>query len=107
MRVGPCTAVLVCLVIAARASAGDVEEPPGYHFEPYRAPTPSRLTGATMLDTAAAEQLWREGSAVFVDVMPRDPKPPNLPAGTLWRDRPRSNIPGSTWLANVGYGALS
>ena len=39
--------------------------------------------------------------------MPRDAKPANLPPGTIWRDRRRENIPGSVWLANVGYGALS
>jgi PQQ-dependent catabolism-associated CXXCW motif protein len=40
-------------------------------------------------------------------VMHRDERPPNLPAGTVWRDRRRDNIPGSVWLANVGYGALN
>jgi PQQ-dependent catabolism-associated CXXCW motif protein len=39
--------------------------------------------------------------------MPRLPKPKDLPAGTIWRDKPRHNIPGSIWLANVGYGALT
>jgi PQQ-dependent catabolism-associated CXXCW motif protein len=93
--------------MAAPAAAADVDEPAGYRFEPYRAPTPSRLTGATTLDTAAAERLWRDGDTLFVDVMPRDPKPANLPPGTIWRERRRENIPGSVWLANVGYGALS
>jgi hypothetical protein len=37
----------------------------------------------------------------------RLPKPDKLPAGTIWRDKPRSNIPGSIWLPNTGYGALS
>jgi PQQ-dependent catabolism-associated CXXCW motif protein len=39
--------------------------------------------------------------------MPNTPKPANLPAGTIWRDKVRKDIPGSTWLANVGYGAIS
>jgi PQQ-dependent catabolism-associated CXXCW motif protein len=51
--------------------------------------------------------MWRAGASLFIDVMPRDAKPANLPAGTVWRDRRRDNIPGSAWLANVGYGALS
>jgi PQQ-dependent catabolism-associated CXXCW motif protein len=93
--------------LAAASAADEVEEPRGYRFAPYRAPTPPGLKGATTLDTASAARLWGEGSALFVDVMPRDPKPDNLPAGTVWRDRRRDNIPGSTWLANVGYGALS
>jgi PQQ-dependent catabolism-associated CXXCW motif protein len=27
--------------------------------------------------------------------------------GTIWRDKPRDDIPGSIWLANVGYGAIN
>ena len=38
--------------------------------------------------------------------MPDTPKPKNLPKGTIWRDKVRTDIPGSIWLANVGYGAL-
>ncbi len=34
-------------------------------------------------------------------------KPPNLPAGTVWRDKPRPNIPGSVWLPDTGYGKLA
>ena len=39
--------------------------------------------------------------------MPQAPKPANLPEGTIWRDKPRDDIPGSVWLANVGYGAIN
>ena len=39
-------------------------------------------------------------------MLPRSPKPDNLPAGTVWRERLRLSIPGATWLPNVGYGAL-
>ena len=39
--------------------------------------------------------------------MPRAPKPQNLPAGTVWRDKPRLNIPGSIWLPDTGYGKLA
>ncbi len=86
---------------------GPVPEPDGFRMEMYRAPTPATLKGARVIDTAAAEQLWRAAGAVFVDVMPRDAKPANLPAGTIWRDKPREHLPGSAWLPNVGYGALS
>ncbi|WAC26974.1 PQQ-dependent catabolism-associated CXXCW motif protein [Ancylobacter sp. SL191] len=87
--------------------AAAVPEPDGYRMEAYRAPTPATLAGARVIDTAAAEQLWRDKAATFVDVMPRDVKPANLPAGTVWRDKPREHLPGSAWLPNVGYGALS
>jgi PQQ-dependent catabolism-associated CXXCW motif protein len=107
MRAWGTALILLFVSIWGAALAGEVEEPAGYRFEPYRAPTPSGLSGATTVDTASAEQLWREQRVLFIDVMPRDAKPANLPPGTVWRDRRRDNIPGSIWLPNVGYGALS
>lgn len=82
-------------------------EPSGYKMDDYRSVTPLTLQGARSVDTAQAEMLWREKGAVFLDTMPRDRHPPNLPPGTVWRDKPRDHIPGSVWLANVGYGALT
>jgi PQQ-dependent catabolism-associated CXXCW motif protein len=82
-------------------------EPEGYRTDNYRAPTPVSLRGARTVATAEAEALWRTGTAAFVDVMPHVPRPANLPAGTLWREKPRLNIPGSIWLPDTGYGALS
>lgn len=86
---------------------GSVEEPPDYRMENYQAPTPSTLKGARVVSTAEARALWEQKAAVFIDSMPRAPKPKNLPANTIWRDIPRFNIPGSAWLVDVGYGALS
>jgi PQQ-dependent catabolism-associated CXXCW motif protein len=82
-------------------------EPPSYRTHDYRAPTPATLAGARVVTTAEAEALWQDKAAIFIDVMPRAPKPPNLPPGTIWRDRPRSNIPGSIWLPDTGYGELA
>ena len=82
-------------------------EPAGYRNNDYRAPTPATLTGARVVTTAQAEALWHDKTAIFVDVMPRPPRPPNLPPGTVWRDRPRSDIPGSIWLPDTGYGELA
>ena len=81
-------------------------EPDTYRTEEYRAPTPATLRGARVATTTAAETLWRQG-AVFVDVLPHAPRPANLPAGTLWRERPHRNIPGSIWLPDTGYGVLA
>jgi PQQ-dependent catabolism-associated CXXCW motif protein len=87
--------------------AEGVPEPAEYRMDNYRAPVPATLQGANVISTTEAEQLWRLKAALFVDTMPRLPKPKDLPAGTIWRDKPRRNIPGSIWLANVGYGALN
>jgi PQQ-dependent catabolism-associated CXXCW motif protein len=83
------------------------QEPDGYRTDNYRAPVPATLAGVRVLATEQAEAIWRSGSGVFIDVLPRPPKPPNLPAGTVWRDRPRLNIPGSIWLPDTGYGPLA
>ena len=82
-------------------------EPDAYRTEDYRAPVPATLAGVRVLTTAEAEAVWRAKAGVFVDVMPRVPKPQNLPAGTIWRDQPRLNIPGSIWLPDTGYGKLA
>jgi PQQ-dependent catabolism-associated CXXCW motif protein len=99
---------LACLLLAGVAArAQEVVEPQGYRTGDYRAPTPSSLQGARVLATAQVEALWKGGEAVFVDVLPRPPRPANLPAGTIWRDKPRLNIPGSVWLPDTGYGELA
>jgi PQQ-dependent catabolism-associated CXXCW motif protein len=100
-------AVAGMLLASAGARAGDVPEPEGYRTGEYRAPTPATLQGARVLTTAEARQLWEGRDAVFVDVMPHAPRPANLPAGTIWRERPRQNIPGSIWLPDTGYGELA
>lgn len=84
-----------------------VSEPDGYRVENYRAPVPATLKGARAVTTAEAEQIWKEGAAIFIDVMPQVPRPANLPPGTIWREKPRRNIPNSTWLPDTGYGSLA
>ncbi len=100
--------LLAALVVAgADARAADVPEPSGYRMQDYKAPTPATLSGARVLSTADARTLWRRHAAVFIDVLPQPPRPPGLPAGTLWQPKPRRDIPGSWWLPDVGYGALA
>lgn len=99
-----CLAAALCFPAAA---GGPVEEPLGYRMDHYRAPVPGTLEDATVVDTRAAHALWQAGEAVFVDVLPRAPKPANLPEGTIWRETPRRSIPGAIWLPNVGYGAIA
>lgn len=104
----PLAAALVAALLAAPALAQQQEpfEPEGYRTDNYRAPVPATLEGARVLTTAEAEAIWRAKSGAFIDVLPRPPKPKNLPAGTVWRDPPRKNIPGSIWLPDTGYAKL-
>jgi PQQ-dependent catabolism-associated CXXCW motif protein len=97
---------LLILTAAARVQQNP-PEPEGYRTDNYRSPVPATLAGARVLATEEAEAIWRAGKSVFIDVLPRPPKPPNLPEGTIWRDKPRPNIPGSIWLPDTGYGALA
>ncbi|MGC2781313.1 MAG: PQQ-dependent catabolism-associated CXXCW motif protein [Bradyrhizobium sp.] len=96
------------LLIAPAVRADDlVAEPDSYRTENYRAPVPTTLAGARVLSTQDTEAIWRAKSAVFIDVLPRPPKPKNLPEGTVWREQPRQDIPGSVWLPDTGYGVLA
>jgi len=98
-------AMMVLWPVAAVAQG--VPEPEGYREEPYRGPVPGTLRGGTVVSTKQAHALWAGGKTAFIDVLPRPPRPKNLPAGTIWRDKPRFAIPGSLWLPNVGYGRIA
>ena len=106
-------ALLAALVAAAVmswpavASSQTVPEPDGYREDPYRGPVPATLRGGTVVSSEEAHALWGGGQTAFIDVLPRPPKPKNLPKGTIWRDKPRLSIPGSLWLPNVGYGRIA
>src|SRR5260370_42267475 len=90
------------LVLTAQAQE-NAPEPEGYRADNYRAPVPATLAGARVLATGEAEAIWRAGAGVFIDVLPHAPKPQNLPAGTIWREKPRLNIPGTIWPPDTGY----
>jgi PQQ-dependent catabolism-associated CXXCW motif protein len=102
---------LAALMLAALTFTATAQErppePDGYRLEDYRAPVPATVAGARVITTTEAEAIWRTRAGVFIDVMPRAPKPANLPQGTVWRDKARLNIPGSVWLPDTGYGKLA
>jgi PQQ-dependent catabolism-associated CXXCW motif protein len=109
-------ALAVCLTLwslasgaAAQDKAADTAppEPAQYRMSDYRSPTPSSLSGATVVSPAAALALWKSKSALFIDVLPRPHKPDNLPPQTVWHVPERLDIPGSAWLPNTGAGVLA
>ena len=108
----PCAVLLLASVAAAHASAADQDTTlfaaDGYRIDNFRSPVPDHVPGAQTLDTVAARALIAsEPTAVFIDVLPRPPRPAGLSATSLWIPPPHHSIPGSTWLPNVGYGRLS
>jgi PQQ-dependent catabolism-associated CXXCW motif protein len=92
---------------APHAPAGPPLEPDGYRMSDFRQPVPATLKGARVIGTEEAERIWKDKSAVFIDVFPKAPKPPNLPASTVWRDPSHMSIKGGHWLPNVGEGTLT
>ncbi|MDP5307040.1 PQQ-dependent catabolism-associated CXXCW motif protein [Paracoccus spongiarum] len=98
--------MLVLVAALAGPVAAQVPEPDDYRGEPYRAPVPSTLAGAEVVDAAGAIALHAQG-VPFVDVLPRKTRPPELPEGTVWREPPHETIPGALWLWNTGYQKLS
>ena len=99
-------ALAVVVALLPGLALAQVTEPQGYRMEGYRAPVPDTLAGATVVGPEEAHALWQSGETAFIDVLPRPPRP-DLPASTLWRERPRNDIPGSLWLVDTGYGALT
>lgn len=100
-------ALAVSLVAGAPVAAeSETGEPADYKLDYYRSPVPDTLEGVTVVDDDAAYALWKTGAVVFVDVLPKPPKP-KLPKGTIFREKPRYSIPDSVWLPNVGYGRLA
>ncbi|MAU47974.1 MAG: rhodanese [Yangia sp.] len=107
MRCGAAVLFALLPVLAPLAAMAQTPEPDSYRMEEYRAPVPATLAGATVVGPEEAHALWQAGETAFIDVLPQAPRPPNLPEGTIWRDKPRESIPGATWLPNVGYGAIA
>lgn len=103
--------VAAALYLAIGSSAGSLaqgapDEPSDYRTDAYRAPVPATLQGARVIDTEAAEALWRAKATIFIDVLPRPVKPEKLPTNVIWREPPHKSIPGAVWLANTGYGVV-
>jgi len=99
--------VVGLLWVANPGARAEPPEPQGYRTDDYRAPTPATVAGGAALSTAAAQQLWKTGDAVWIDVLPAPHRPANLPATAVWLPVPRRDIPGSLWLPEIGRGALN
>lgn len=106
MRALACALLLIAAPLQAQSVR--VAEPDDYQGEPYNAPVPETLEGArVILNDEEAHALWESGTAIWIDVFPHTKRPPNLPKGTIFREKKRYSIPGSVWLPNVGYDRLA
>ncbi len=98
--------LVLALMLWAAAAQAQVAEPQGFRGEPYRAPVPAALTGARVITATEAVTLHAQG-VPFIDAMPRQKRPENLPEGTLWNAPPHKTIPGALWLYDTGYESLA
>ncbi|MTH78307.1 PQQ-dependent catabolism-associated CXXCW motif protein [Paracoccus aestuariivivens] len=96
----------ILLILAAGSAVAEVAEPQGYRGEPYRAGVPATLTGAKVVTLPEAQLLHQQG-VPFLDVMPRQKRPADLPAGTIWNSPAHQTIPGAVWLYDTGYDRLA
>jgi PQQ-dependent catabolism-associated CXXCW motif protein len=99
--------ILVLGLVGMLTAGARPLEPQGYRMDDYRTPTPETVAGGVVLDTDAAYELWKSGSAVWIDVLPAPRRPANLPISALWMPVPHRDIPDSLWLPDIGRGALS
>jgi PQQ-dependent catabolism-associated CXXCW motif protein len=75
----------------------------GYRIKLYRSPTPQRIDGAQIVDTAQLQMLLEQNpEPVLIDVYRRQ-----WLQGRFIEDEPHANLPGSHWLANTGDGELA
>ena len=82
------------------------EEPSGYRMSEFRTPVPCTLAGARVVSTENLRRLIAEQPTVLVDVLPAPRRPEGLSEDAIWKPPARSNISGSVWLPNTGFGVL-
>lgn len=113
MRAFRIAAIAACALTAAGAAVaggpaggpGSAPEPAGLYQGALAGYTPSTLSGAAVVDTAAVAELVAAGGVVLLDVGPADRRPDTLPKTAIWRPQHRS-IPGAVWMPGAGPGDL-
>jgi PQQ-dependent catabolism-associated CXXCW motif protein len=77
----------------------------GYRISRYRTPVDPKVPGGTRVQIEQVDDLIRNG-VILVDVLPSDGAGLDLKTGTWQMAKPHENIPGSTWLPDVGRGHI-
>lgn len=98
--------LLPCVALAQAGESGpaDFDATTGYRIARYRSPVPADVPGGTRIGVDDIDRLVKEG-AILLDVMPSDGA--GLIAETgAWATKRHDNIPGSTWLPDVGRGTI-
>lgn len=79
----------------------------GFRIAYYRAALPETVPGGTRLTVQQTHTHFKNKTAIFLDVMAHTGSGPDPIDGTWRLSKKRTNIKGSTWLADVGTGTLT
>ncbi len=107
MKRVPVVALALCGLVRVAIADPTVAEPAGYRMDNYHAPVPDTVAGGQVVHTDALNALVARHEALLIDVLPAPRQPEGMKPGTPWLPLPRYDIPGSTWLPEVGRGALT
>ncbi len=99
--------LLLAPIVTPASEESELYSGDGYRIAEFRAPVPAAVPSCTTIGTEQLQALLQHEDVLLIDVLPAPVKPKDRPANLLWLPPPRNNIPGSHWLPNVGYGALS
>lgn len=102
-------AIVFGVVAPGLARSGDTElfdATTGYRISRYRAAVHDAPPGGQRISIDEIDRLLASGAALL-DVMPAEGGGPEPETGEWRLVRPRENIPGSVWLADVGRGTLT
>lgn len=92
-------------VIAYEGGPADFDAATGYRIARYRSPVPADVPGGNRIAIDEIDQLVKDRDAILLDVMPSEGT--GLIAETgQWATKRHENIPGSTWLPDVGRGRI-
>ena len=101
--------VIVCVAPHNTALSDEQKFDPdtGYRISRYRAPVPETAPGGKRVDVADVERLISNNAVVLIDVMASLGLGPDKKTGKWRISKPRTNIPNSLWLPDVGEGKLA
>jgi PQQ-dependent catabolism-associated CXXCW motif protein len=100
-------AVLVFLSLSPAFAADEPEfdAATGYRISRYRSPVEPNVPGGKRVLIEDVDDLIKQG-VVLIDVLPSDGAGLDRSTGAWHMAKPHENIPGSTWLPDVGRGHI-
>lgn len=106
----PLGCLLTALLVSAAhhaAAHSHLDPVTGLRIAQYRAPTPPSVPGGTTITLETLQILVRDQRAVLLDVTPSEGAGPDPATGVWHVPKPHLNMPGTTWLPDIGKGNLT